>query len=287
MRALSSEFTAALNEGAVRLALAWRITRRDGISMGFTDHDQPIAFDGLTFDPVGGLEQESADAHLGLTLDTFGLSGAFASDALREQDLAAGLWDGAEITAWRVDWSAPERRVEVYRGAFGSIKRAAHGFETEAVGASAKLDRAIGRVYARRCDAEVGDPRCGVALNAPVYRGVATVASIVAGEAVRVVGLDGFAAGWFEGGVLQWGAAERRRVLAHRLVVDGAVLELDRAGPPIGAAIIVTAGCDKRFETCRAKFANAVNFRGFAQMPGVDAIIAPPAPGDVHDGGRR
>jgi uncharacterized phage protein (TIGR02218 family) len=33
-----------------------------------------------------------------------------------------------------------------------------------------------------------------------------------------------------------------------------------------GDLFVVTAGCDKRFETCRMKFANAVNFRGFATI---------------------
>jgi uncharacterized phage protein (TIGR02218 family) len=42
----------------------------------------------------------------------------------------------------------------------------------------------------------------------------------------------------------------------------------------------VTAGCDKRFATCRAKFANAVNFRGFPHMPGPDYVLAVARPGE-------
>jgi uncharacterized phage protein (TIGR02218 family) len=47
----------------------------------------------------------------------------------------------------------------------------------------------------------------------------------------------------------------------------------------------VTAGCDKRFETCRTKFANAVNFRGFPHLPGNDFVVAYAVPGEPgHDG---
>ena len=55
-----------------------------------------------------------------------------------------------------------------------------------------------------------------------------------------------------------------------------------RAPQPIapGDAFTVTAGCDKRFATCRAKFANGVNFRGFPHMPGNDFIIGGVRPGD-------
>ena len=41
-----------------------------------------------------------------------------------------------------------------------------------------------------------------------------------------------------------------------------------RRPPAVGDTFIVTAGCDKRFETCKTRFSNASNFRGFPAMPG-------------------
>jgi uncharacterized phage protein (TIGR02218 family) len=49
---------------------------------------------------------------------------------------------------------------------------------------------------------------------------------------------------------------------------------------------VVTAGCDKRFATCRERFDNVVNFHGFPHIPGNDFVISyavPGAPG--NDGG--
>ena len=75
----------------------------------------------------------------------------------------------------------------------------------------------------------------------------------------------------------------------HR-ATDGAVtLELwQRMPEPLtaGDTFTVTAGCDKRFATCRDRFANAVNFRGFPHLPGNDFVagtVTPGAPG--NDGG--
>jgi len=52
-----------------------------------------------------------------------------------------------------------------------------------------------------------------------------------------------------------------------------------------GDLFAVTAGCDKRFETCRMKFANAINFRGFPHLPGNDFVAAYAVPGEPgHDG---
>ena len=52
-----------------------------------------------------------------------------------------------------------------------------------------------------------------------------------------------------------------------------------------GDTFIVTAGCDKRFATCRAKFDNAVNFRGFPHIPGNDFVTAIARSGDPSNDG--
>ena len=55
-----------------------------------------------------------------------------------------------------------------------------------------------------------------------------------------------------------------------------------------GDTFIVTAGCDKQFATCQAKFANGVNFRGFPQIPGNDFVTAIARPGNpANDGASR
>ena len=54
--------------------------------------------------------------------------------------------------------------------------------------------------------------------------------------------------------------------------------------PAPGTALQLIAGCDKRFETCRDRFANAVNFRGFPHMPGRDFVFSY-ASGDGDDDG--
>jgi len=46
-------------------------------------------------------------------------------------------------------------------------------------------------------------------------------------------------------------------------------------------------GCDKRLSTCRARFDNVLNFRGFPAIPGDDFLTAYPGEGERHDGGSR
>ena len=52
----------------------------------------------------------------------------------------------------------------------------------------------------------------------------------------------------------------------------------------VGDGFRLIAGCDKTFETCKAKYANAANFRGFPHMPGEDWVTAYPKQGAAHKG---
>ena len=53
----------------------------------------------------------------------------------------------------------------------------------------------------------------------------------------------------------------------------------------VGDTFVVTAGCDKRFTTCRDRFANTVNFRGFPSIPGNDFLIRYPVVGEPGNDG--
>jgi uncharacterized phage protein (TIGR02218 family) len=148
------------------------------------------------------------------------------------------------------------------------------------------LNVPVGRVFSRYCDAHLGDARCGKGIENATYRGEGMVTAILGSHAFAASGLSGYTDGWFSRGRIVWGEGGAAEVVAHR----GAELELlddPGAALSVGAAFTIYAGCDKRFETCRAKFANAANFRGFPHMPGNDAVQAGPAAGSRMDGSSR
>jgi uncharacterized phage protein (TIGR02218 family) len=77
-------------------------------------------------------------------------------------------------------------------------------------------------------------------------------------------------------------------VKADRVTPEGREIELweeVRAEVRAGDRVRVVAGCDKRAETCRAKFGNFMNFRGFPHIPGEDWQMAYPTRQDRNDGG--
>lgn len=66
----------------------------------------------------------------------------------------------------------------------------------------------------------------------------------------------------------------------------GAVLGDAQCGVDLEAPAFSGLTCDQRFETCKARFGNAENFRGFPHMPGPDFVLSGPA-ATGNTGGKR
>lgn len=288
MRAVSEALAAQLASGVTTLAFVWRVERRDGAVFAFTDHDCALAFDELVAEPVQGLAAGAIEKSVGLSVDSASLSGALSSESINEDDLARGLWDGARVDVYRVDWNVPAGRVHLFVGHIGEVRRGAQAFEAELRGLQAALNVPVGRVFSRFCDADVGDLRCGVDIEAPAFRGGGVITEVLGTHSFRASGLGVYVDQWFGRGRVVWGDETQSEVATHRNEDGVAVFELlDAADLSEGVTFSVYAGCDKRIETCRAKFANAVNFRGFPHMPGNDALQAGPSAGNRLDGGSR
>lgn len=292
MRALPDTLRAALASGATTHCRCWSVTRTDGVVLGFTDHDRQLSFDGISFEASAGLNAEAVESSTGLSVDSHSVTGALSSDAITDEDIERGFYDGAEVTLWLVDWKNPASRLLLTRGRIGEIRRGKAAFEAEIVGLSEALNQPYGRAYLQSCDRRLGDPKCGVDLSQAAFRGTAVVEAVRDPQRFAVSGLESFARGWFDGGRLVWTSGDNAgvegHVKTHLSPSAGATLELWLSPPlPVNAGdgFTVTAGCDKRLETCKAKFDNLLNFRGFPHMPGDDWSAGYVRQEGEHDGG--
>ena len=162
MRTIPDELAARIESGAATLCHAWVVTRADGEAMGFTDHDRDAErsrgglLGGQRLDGGGGRGRGGAGAGRRCRR-----SGGLETTRSREADIAAGLYDGAQVELWRVDWSAAgAARAAVGRDA--GAHPAARGTLSSPswTGRMAALERVVGRTYGRTCDAVLGDGRC-------------------------------------------------------------------------------------------------------------------------------
>lgn len=273
-KSLSSALQAHLDTGATTMALCWKVTRRDGTVQGFTEHDCDLTFDSLTYIARSGFTATQVAQSLGLAVDNLNVDGAISSDTINEDDLASGRYDDADVELIWVNWADTSMRQTFSRGSIGEVKRGETAFSAEFRSLVHRLNQKTGRQYQRTCDTTVGSTACGINLSSSTYRGTGTVTS-ASGRNLVLSGLSGYADAWFTHGLLTFTSGLNDglefEVKSHTGgnvtlwdVPPGQVLSSD--------AFFITVGCEQLWTVCRDKFNNLVNFQGFPDIPGQDAL---------------
>ena len=294
MRDILPELQAHLDTGTTTLCICWRITRTDGEVLGFTDHDRDLTFENTLFRASTGGSPAALQSSADLAVDNSAIEGVLSDEALNEDDLFAGLYDHAQVDIWRVNWAVTAQRLLLKQGTIGEVQRGKTGFSVEFRGLSHRLDEATGRIFQYSCDAVLGDARCGVDLQASANNASGQITALGDAQSFIVDGLAAFEENWFAGGVIKFTSGANAGL-------NGQIKNQTSAGSDTALTLwlplkrpvavndqfTVTAGCDKRFETCREKFANGLNFRGHPHMPGNDFVTSYPLRGESNDGGKR
>lgn len=290
MRIVPEALKAHLAQDATTTCHAWRVTRRDGVAMGLTDHDHDLVFDGTTFLAADGFEASDWETFGGLAPSAGEVAGALTSTAIAEADVAAGKYDGARVEIFLVNWAEPGQHLRLRVAEIGEVTRQQGFFRAELRGIAHKLDESRGRIYARRCDARFGDARCGKNSASTDYRASGTVGE-ADGDQMTALGIEDFPTGFFRYGRLMFTSGPNAGVTvdveSHRKSGGEVAIHFwlpMAAAPEPGDAFEITAGCDKTFETCRIKFDNQRNFRGFPHMPGADFSYSYADGETEHDG---
>lgn len=264
-----------LREELVTLAWCWRLSRRDGVVIGLTSHDRDLVIDGVPYRAAPGMKPSALETSDSLDIETMDLEGAIASDAIAAADLDAGRWDGAELLLFVTDWCAPEASpVTVARGSLGAVERRGAAFTAELQGVTRQLDAPACPATSPSCRANLGDAACRIDLTprTHVRRVIAVAARTVTLDMAVMPGAMAF-------GELTWMEGEACGLSSPVIGGEGSVLTLSELPPRIPALpsrVRLIEGCDKQLATCRDRFANAINFRGEAHLPGNDLLTRYP-----------
>lgn len=292
MRNVPPSLAAALAREATTLARCWKITRRDGLTLGFTDHDRDLTIGAQTYAALTGVDGTQIQSDFGFNVGGGEIAGALSAQGLLEADLAKGLWDSAAVEIYLVDWRNPADALLIDKGALGDVRRQGVAFTAELRGLAHQLDEERGRIYSAHCPAILGDSACGIDIDLPQWRHEGAVVAVIDGHSFSTLA-SSHAEGLFTGGKIEWlGGANKgamKDVCAHQVKNTLMEIQLWSRFPQIPASgdlFRIHAGCDKQFATCRERFANAANFRGFPHMPGNDYVVQVAREGEpAMDGG--
>jgi uncharacterized phage protein (TIGR02218 family) len=258
-------------------ATCWKITRRDGLVQGFTDHVRDLEVDGVTYRAASGYTRTAIRSTADLAVDNLDVESVFADDGITEADLRAGRYDFAEIRMFLVDCEDLGQGIlKLRRGWLGEVGVRDGMYVAELRGMTQKLQMAVGELFTPDCAADLGDARCGVDLTALEESGTVDLVGATAFETTLAQ-----ATGWYDGGQLAWTSGANAGRTAALRSWDAGTSTLSLFLPAfhpiqVGDAFTVRPGCDKTFATCEAKFDSAVNFRGFPHVPGNDQVLRYP-----------
>ena len=296
MRTIPAALLAHLQGEVTTLSVCWRITRSDGVLILGTEHDQDLTIEegGSPSNPYAGTYLASAGitgsdvrSTSDMSVDNMEVTGALDTDLqivdLRAADIEAGLFDDASVVTFLVNWQAPDDGQIVLRtGNIGEIKRTAEGqYRTELRGLAQRLTQNIVRTYGSSCDAELGDSRCAIDIDALTVTGTVTaVTNNRQFSAALDYGSPAPDANYFNGGLIRWTLGENEsfsmEVRQDTFGSPGEILlylpmPLDIG---VGDTFTIRPGCDKSAAMCKGRFGNLVNFRGHgAWVPGMGEIL--------------
>jgi uncharacterized phage protein (TIGR02218 family) len=256
------------------LCTCWHVTRTDGVEMGFTDHDRDLTVDALLYKAATGFTATAVQSKSDFSVDNLDLDGMLSSDDILESEILGGVYDYAEVEIFMVNFEdLTAGRIFLKRGRMGEVRVKRSKFIAELRGLSQHLQQHIGRVYTPSCDAVLGDTRCGVSMGAFTF--TATVTSITDRQTFKASTLTQ-AAGYFTGGEITFtsGLNNALRMEVKEFSSTQLVLALPMPNSvAVGDTFSIKTGCDKTSATCKEKFSNLENFRGFPSIPGMNKIL--------------
>lgn len=274
MKNISEDLKNHLAGEVTTLATCWKLKRKDGEILGFTDHDKDLVVSGVMYKAATGFTPTAVQSHVGLAVDNLDVEGMLDSASITEAELMAGVCDFAEVEVFMVNYEdLTQGKLMLRSGWLGEVRIAKNQFVAEVRGLAQRLNQKIGDVFSSTCRASFGDAKCGV--DAASYRVSDSVDSASSNQ-VFSAALTA-ATGYYNYGVVKFisGANSGLSMEVKEYIKDVSVtlvLPMPYA-IEVGDNFEITAGCDKNFKTCIEKFNNAVNFRAEPHVPGMDAIL--------------
>ena len=273
-KSVSANLLTHLASETTTLAYLLTLTRTDGGVKRFTTHDEDIAYGGFTYESSASYSATAVQTTAGLEVDNLDAEILLDAAGITEADLLAGIYDHATIEVFQVNYQdLSQGQLTLRTGRLGKFDVQRGVFTAEVRGLTQYLQQTIGRVYGKRCNADLGDSRCTVNLAAHTVTGTVTVATsrqVFTASSVPATA----------GGLCTFTSGSNAGFKQEVKSISGSVITLNLALPydlQIGDGFSVHSGCDKLHTTCRDTFNNLVHFRGYGlYIPGQDRVLQYP-----------
>lgn len=260
----------------------WVFTRKDGVILGFTGHDENVTFNGVLCKACGSLSPSATEQTADLqSTGSITLQGIVNHSDIQEIDLYAGVYDDALVEVWRASWDAllPETPVRIAAGWIGKVDHGESGWQVEILGPASRLaQHSITETFTPSCRWVFGSAQCGIDLY-PISQGAAVILSPDRATIFADIEDPHIDAQWNNGSITLHSGRNAGYVIETKTVdfTTGLITTWLPVPFPLqpGDSFTLHPGCDKSKGACQL-YDNYINFGGFADIAGQDHIVQLP-----------
>lgn len=257
------------------LATCWQLTLMNGTIIGFTDCDQALKIDDITYHISSSFNYSNIERNSSLTIDNLQIEGAISSDYISDQDILAGKYDEAKIKIFRVNYENPnQKKTTLMSGSIGKILISGNKFIATINGISEKTQQQIVDTFSPSCRAHFCDHLCK--LQASDFTAQGRVTDVIIDKRKFTDNSLSMPKNYYKNGLITFVCGGNKGISIEVKASDVNEVELFLSAPyeiNCGDKYHITAGCDKLFTTCANKFNNTINFRGEPHMPGTNKLL--------------
>jgi uncharacterized phage protein (TIGR02218 family) len=269
VKAISPALLAHYAQPNTTIARCWRIQRKDGTVIKVTDIDTDVTYAGEVYSAANGvvptaIEQQSGGAVTNSEMD--GPMGGF----VQESDLYAGLYDGAQVVIFEVNYmDLTMGRLVISTGTIGNVQAGRIAFKAEMRGLMQSLQQPVGKLYQASCNATLGDARCKVNLSALAVTGTITAVDAAIGRRKFTDTSRTEYQTYFDNGIITWTSGLNNGLSEEIAGFVAGVIALKQPMPynvAVGDTYSIVPGCNKllnvnlvRYGVVQTAAANVIN----------------------------
>lgn len=282
MKTISAALEAHIAGTVTTLCYCWKLTRTDGVVMGFTSCGEDIPdFEGVAYKASLGFVRSAFGASIDSAGSSQEIQGFLDEFGITAEALRAGVYDFAELRVFKLNWrNTAQGSMRLGRTRFGPVSIQDGMFVVTLMNMVSQLNqRAVTQAYAPDCRTDLGSSRCRKDLTD--FTDTGEVTSVASRKAFTGTLSTARATDFHSEGRIRFdtGANAGRPWLDVLLYAspDSFTLFLDSPYPiAIADQYTIVAGCDRTKPTCIAKFDNLVNFQAEDFLAGVDSMLETP-----------
>ena len=169
-KSLGAGLLATYQSEVITVCGCFKVVRTDGAQFFFTELPQDVVYNGDTYIASSGFYKTAISQSSGLNTNNLDLKGLLSADEITREDLLGGLFNGAYIEYFEIDYENPANgRNIIDVGYIGQVHIQEDLFITEFRSLTDLLSQNIGNKYTRYCRHILGDTNCGIVLDPPVW----------------------------------------------------------------------------------------------------------------------